>query len=158
MICKRTLWLMVFWCTAALSVFAQESKDIAVVVHPSNPVTNISLKDLRQLYLGDRLFWSSKIPVLVILHKSGTPETDVLLRSVVKMSDSEFSKHWDAKVFRGEASAAPPVVFSNGMAGEAVSSITGAISLIAFKDVKGKGKIVKVDGLQPGQPGYPLHQ
>jgi hypothetical protein len=49
-------------------------------------------------------------------------------------------------------------VFSNGMASEAISSIGGAITLLQVKDVRGKGKILKVDGLLPGQPGYPLHE
>lgn len=137
---------------------AQEKKDIAVVVNSANPVNSVSMKELKELYLGDRMFWSSKTPVLLILHTPGTPETGALLRTIVKMSDLEFKQHWDAKVFRGEALSAPPTVFSNGMASEGISSIAGAITLLQVKDVHSKGKILKVDGLLPGQPGYPLHE
>ena len=157
---KRALYLLLVCCTTALSVSAQASKDkaIAVVVHSTNPITNLSLNELRQVYLGDRKFWNRKTPIMVILHQAGAPETEVLLHSVVKMSDAEFAKQWESRVFRGEATAAPGVLFSNGMARASVSSIPGAIILISFKEVKGNGKIIKVDGFLPGQPGYPLHE
>ena len=153
----RRLILTVLFCSAPALLAQQGSTDIAVVVNPSNPVSNMTVNELHKIFMADRLYWNSKTPVLVILHRPDTPETHVLLTRIVKMSESDYKSHWDAKVFRGEVSAPPPVVYSNGMATEGVVSIPGGISLVSARDVRGKGKVIKVDGLLPGQPGYPLH-
>jgi len=40
---------------------------------------------------------------------------------------------------------------------EAMALFSGAISLVDAKDVKPGMKVIQVDGLLPGAPGYPLH-
>jgi hypothetical protein len=73
------------------------------------------------------------------------------------MSEGEYGQYWTSQVFRGEASGEPVAVFSNGMEKEAVVAIPGAIALMELRDVKPGIKAIKVDGLMPGSPGYPLH-
>jgi hypothetical protein len=40
---------------------------------------------------------------------------------------------------------------------EAIGAFPGAIALVTLGDVKPGMKVLKVDGLLPGEPGYPLH-
>jgi ABC-type phosphate transport system substrate-binding protein len=136
---------------------AQHS-DIAVIVNPSNPVTTLSLSDLRKILSGDKHNWAGSLRVKIVVRAPGTRERLTLLR-ILGMSESEYKQFWTAQVFRGEADAEPTILPSFGMVKEAVSTFPGAIALVEAQDIR-EGmalKVVKIDGKSPGDPGYPLH-
>ena len=128
----------------------------AVVVNPHVPVEDISLEDLRKIFLGERQFWSSNMPVVPLIRPQGSPEREVLLRVIFKMSESEYKKYWIAKVFRAEATNEPAVAPTNSFANDAVSAIPGSITCENIKDVPHGAKVLRIDGHKPGDPGYPL--
>jgi ABC-type phosphate transport system substrate-binding protein len=130
--------------------------DIAVVVHPDAPVSNLSLSEVRKVFLGDRQYWSSNVPVVLLIRAPVARERDVVLKIIYQMSESQFKQYWIAKIFRAEAATAPKVVYSNDMANQLVTAIPGAIAFIDSKDVKPGSKVVRVDGRLPGEAGYPL--
>jgi len=78
-----------------------------------------------------------------------------LLR-LLGMSESEYKHYWTAQLFRGEAGSEPTAVPSVGMQKEALTAFPGAISLVDARDVKPGMKMVRVEGLLPGETGYPL--
>jgi hypothetical protein len=146
---------LVLACFAPLG--AQGSSDVAVVVHPDLPVDNLSLADLRRLLLGDREFWPGSVRVTLLIRAPIAHERDVVLKNVCQMSEAQFRQHWIAKVFRAETALAPKIAYSTEMALDLVNRIAGAITFIDGSQV-GRGlKVVKIDGLLPGQRGYPLH-
>jgi hypothetical protein len=130
--------------------------DIAVVVHPDAPVSNLGLSDVRKVFLGDRQYWSSNVPVVLLIRAPVAREREVVLKIIYQMSESQFKQYWIAKIFRAEAATAPKVVYSNDMANQLVTAIPGAIAFIDSKDVKPGSKVVRVDGRLPGEAGYPL--
>jgi len=142
-------------CVVAL---AQKSPnvDIAVVVHPDTPITNLSMADVRKVFLGDRQYWSTNVPVVLLIRAPVARERDVVLKRIYQMSDAQFKQYWIAKIFRAESASAPKVVYSNDMANELVSAIPGAIAFIDAREVRPGVKIVRVDGKLPGEPGYQL--
>jgi ABC-type phosphate transport system substrate-binding protein len=135
-----------------------QTRDLAVVVHPSNAVANISSADLRKIFAGQKHSWPGGIPIKVIVRGPGCHERLVLLK-LLGISESEYKQYWSAQVFRGEADAEPLAVPSFGMTKEAVLALPGSISLVESQSVKPgmNMKVVKVDGRLPGEPGYPLH-
>ena len=136
---------------------AQSSGDVAVVVHPDVPVDTLTLADLRRLLLGDREFWPGSLRVTLLIRAPIAHERDVVLKSVCEMSEAQFRQHWIAKVFRAETALAPKIAYSTEMAIDLVNRIPGAITFIDAPQV-GRGlKVVKIDGLLPGQRGYALH-
>jgi len=130
--------------------------DVAVVVHPDTPISNLSLSDVRKVFLGDRQYWSTNIPVVLLIRAPVARERDVVLKIIYQMSESQFKQYWIAKIFRAEAATAPKVVYSNDMANQLITAIPGAIAFIDSKDVKPGSKVVRVDGRLPGEAGYPL--
>jgi len=130
--------------------------DIAVVVHPDAPVSNLSLSDVRKVFLGDRQYWSTNIPVVLLIRAPVARERDVVLKVIYQMSESQFKQYWIAKIFRAESATAPKVVYSNDMANQLVTAIPGAIAFIDSKEVKPGSKVLRVDGRLPGEAGYPL--
>lgn len=145
-------------CLTLLSPLAAQRHDvdIAVVVHPETPVSNLSLSEVRKVFLGDRQYWSTNIPVVLLIRAPVARERDVVLKIIYQMSESQFKQYWIAKIFRAESATAPKVVYSNDMANQLLTAIPGAIAFVDSKEVKPGTKVVRVDGRLPGEPGYPL--
>src|SRR5882724_5258236 len=145
-------------CLALLKPLAAQRHDvdIAVVVHPDTPISNLSLAEVRKVFLGDRQYWTTNIPVVLLIRAPVARERNVVLKIIYQMSESGFKQYWIAKIFRAESATAPKVVYSNDMANQLVTAIPGAIAFIDSKDVKPGAKVLRVDGHLPGEPGYPL--
>jgi ABC-type phosphate transport system substrate-binding protein len=130
--------------------------DVAVVVNADTPVNNLSLAEVRKIFLGERQYWTANVPVVLLMRAPVARERDVVLKTIYQMSESRFKQYWIAKIFRAESASAPKVVYSNDMANELVTAIPGAIAFIDSRDLKPGAKVVRVDGLLPGDAGYPL--
>lgn len=130
--------------------------DIAVVVNADTPVTDLSLAEVRKVFLGDRQYWNSKLPVVLLMRAPAARERDVVLRVVYQMSEEQYKQYWVAKVYRSEVTGAPKVVYSENMQYDLVSAMPGAIAVIDARNVHPGVKVVRVDGMLPGEKGYPL--
>lgn len=131
--------------------------DIAVVVHPDTPVTDLSLSEVRKVFLGERQYWNSKLPVVLMIRAPVARERDVVLKVIYQMSEAQFKQYWVAKIFRAESASPPKIVYSNDMQYELVSALPGAIAFIDARNVRPGLKVLRVDGHLPGDPEYPLH-
>ncbi len=131
--------------------------DIAIVVRPDVPVDNLSFPELRRLMLGDKQYWTSSLRVTLLVRAPGAREREVVLRTIYQMSEAQFRQYWIAKVFRAEAPSAPRIVYSNEMAADLAASVPGAVAFVDASQVPKGLKVLKINGLLPGQKGYPLH-
>jgi ABC-type phosphate transport system substrate-binding protein len=145
-------------CLCCLETAAPQSHevDVAVVVHPDTPVSNLTLAEVRKVFLGERQYWSANVPVVLLIRAPVARERSVVLKTIYQMSDSQFKQYWIAKIFRAESASAPKVVYSNDMANELVTAIPGAIAFIDTREVRPGAKVIRVDGRLPGEAGYPL--
>jgi hypothetical protein len=150
---RRTVLLSAF---GALGARAASPGDIAMVVRPDTPVENLTLNDLRRVLLGDRQFWSSNLRVTLLVRAPGARERDVVLNTVYQMSEAQYRQYWIAKVFRAEASSAPKIVYSNEMAVELATSVPGALAFVDAGQVPKGLKVLKINGVLPGDSKYPL--
>jgi hypothetical protein len=137
------------------SALAQKA-GLAVVVNGNNPVSNLTVADLRNLFAGEKRSWPGGAPVKAFMRGPGTEERMGVLK-LLGMSESEYKQHWISQVFRGDAQAEPAILPSNGMQKEAVAAFPGGIALMSSQDVKPGMKVVRVNGRLPGEAGYPLH-
>ena len=69
-------------------------QSLAIVVNPSNPVENLSLVELRKIFLGERIRWPNGHRVIVAMLDSGFPERDAALREVYRMTESGYRDHF----------------------------------------------------------------
>jgi hypothetical protein len=140
----------------ATIVAQSHNVDVAVVVHPDTPVSDLSLADVRKVFLGDRQYWTSNLPVVLLIRAPVARERNVVLKIIYQMSEAQFKQYWIAKIFRAESASAPKVVYSNDMANDLVTAVPGAIAFIDAREVRPGAKVLRVDGHLPGEPGYPL--
>jgi ABC-type phosphate transport system substrate-binding protein len=149
-------FLLIAIAVPCLHAQATKGGDIAVVVHPDTPVTDMDMADVRKVFLGERQYWNSKLPVILLVRAPVAREREIVLRTIYKMTESQFKQFWVAKIFRSEAVSAPKIVYSSDMTTQIVSAVPGCIAFMEAKAVGPGLKVVKVDGHLPGEPGYPL--
>lgn len=131
--------------------------DIAVVVHPDTPVSDLTLADVRSCFLGEKQYWrNTRLPVVVLMRAPVARERDVALKIVYQMTETQFQRYWIAQIYRAEVTSGPKDVYSNDQESQLVSAIPGAVALMDTRDVRPGLKILRVDGHLPGEPGYPL--
>jgi ABC-type phosphate transport system substrate-binding protein len=151
--------LVVGWmclCCLIMAGAQGHDVDVAVVVNSDTPVSGLTLAEVRKVFLGDRQYWSTNVPVVLLIRAPVARERNVVLKTIYRMSESQFKQYWIAKIFRAEAASAPKVVYSNDMANELVTAIPGAIAFIDAREVRPGSKVIRVDGRLPGEAGYVL--
>jgi ABC-type phosphate transport system substrate-binding protein len=153
------LW-SIFWLSTLLqwpsSAQTTRGADIAVVVHPDTPVSDLSLAEVRKVLLGERQYWNSKLPVVLLIRAPVARERDVVLRVIYQMTETQFKQYWIAKIFRAEAASPPKIVYSNDLQYELVTAMPGAIAFVDARNVRPGLKVLRVDGHLPGDRDYPL--
>ena len=154
--CRALLLSWMGLCCLETAAPQSHDVDVALVVHPDTPVSNLTLAEVRKVFLGERQYWSANVPVVLLIRAPVARERSVVLKTIYQMSDSQFKQYWIAKIFRAESASAPKVVYSNDMANELVTAIPGAIAFIDTREVRPGAKVIRVDGRLPGETGYPL--
>jgi ABC-type phosphate transport system substrate-binding protein len=129
---------------------------VAIVVDRSNPLSDISSTELREILFGDRQWWAHDRPITLVAMRPGTAERATVLRSIYGMNEKGFEKFLVLKIFRGEM-ANPPIDSATAKdAKKAISSTTGAIGYLRASDVDDSVKVLRIDGRLPDDDGYPL--
>jgi len=129
---------------------------VAVIVHPSNPQSDISSADLVQILKMERQHWAAGGRIYVVLQESGTREKELVLRKLYRMKDGELKQHYLGKLYRGEISSFPRIAHSNGAARRLVSVAPNAISFVDASWADATVKVLRIDGKKPGEPAYVL--
>lgn len=144
------------------TLFFSSSRDrarapIAVIVHEQVPVDDLSLPELRRIFLGERQAWSRGLTVTLLLPPRDTPERQVLLDKIYQQrSEVEVQHYWINRLFGEEVQAGPKITGSNEMSASLVREIPGAIALVPADRIPQRVKVLRIDGKRPGQAGYPL--
>lgn len=135
---------------------------IVVIVNSSNPADNLSMSDLKKLFLSERNRWDTGKAVAPVMVTAGAPERAAFLKSVCGMSDTEFGKYFLQAAFTGKSATPPKEVGSAQGVKGVVASSPGAIGFVKAADFRGDGsdgavKAVKIEGMTASDPGYKLH-
>jgi phosphate transport system substrate-binding protein len=135
---------------------AQESEPLAIVVNRNNPLSEISLADLRRVFRGHRSRWSNGRRVTLVMRDTGTVERDAILRTLYGVAEVEYRRTYLQAIVSGEASDAPKTLASTNGVLRFVYNVPGAIGYVRARDVSSSVKMLRIDGRLPGEPGYRL--
>jgi ABC-type phosphate transport system substrate-binding protein len=129
---------------------------IAIVVDRSNPLSDISSTELREILFGERQWWTHDRPITLVAMRPGTVERTTVLRSIYGMNEKAFEKFLLLKIFRGEMANPPTDSATAEDVKKAISSTTGSIGYLRASDVDNSVKVLRIDGRLPDDDGYPL--
>jgi hypothetical protein len=150
------IWLGVPVLAGVLAASEGAAGELALIVHPQNPVSDVSAVDLREMLLMERQRWSRGGRIYLLLPESGSPEKDLLLQRALRMSEEQLRRHYLGKLYGGEIPAFPRV-FSFGV--EALRIVSRAKNALAVVDagvVDRSVKLVRIGGRRPGDADYLL--
>lgn len=136
---------------------ARQTAAVAIIVNKSNTIESLTLGELREFFLAERSHWPTKQRVRVAMVAAGRPERQILLRTVCNMSrEQDFQAYFLRAKFSEqtleqprEFSSAPDVI-------RFISNIPGAIGFVRADEVDPSVKVIRVEDLTPGDPGYKL--
>ena len=158
-ILKLVACLAVLQLLQPVNAFAEDSvsqNGIAIVVHKDTAVDDLSMTELRNIFLANQQFWANRSRIILLVRAPQSDERDFVLNSIYQMDEAQFRQYWIAKMFRAEVPRGPKIVFSAGMTRDLVVAIPGSISFMRFDDVTDDVKVVRVEGKLPGDEGYLL--
>ena len=130
---------------------------IAVIVHEQVPVDDLSLAELRRIFLGERRSWSPELAVTLLMPPKGSAERRVLLERIYgQRSEVQYQQYWINKLFADETPAGPKITGSPEMSASLARVIPGAVALVPAGKIPKGVKVLRIDGKLPGESGYPL--
>jgi len=129
---------------------------LAIVVHKDTAVDNLSMDQLRNIFMARQQFWANRGRIILLVRAPQSEERSYVLNSIYQMDEAQFRQYWIAKMFRAEVPRGPKIVFSTDMMLELVIAIPGSISFVNANEVTDDVKVVRIDGKLPSEPGYPL--
>ena len=134
------LGLLVMLCSCSLSATAQEQ--VAVIVNPSNNISSLSAGDLHRIFTGDKSTWPNGKHIFVIMAAPGSAERTTILKSVFKMSETEYAKYFLQAAFTGAVSAPPKDASSVAEIRQLVAANPEAIGYVKAQDADNSVKVV----------------
>ncbi|HMK20829.1 MAG TPA: hypothetical protein VK466_00755, partial [Terriglobales bacterium] len=123
--------------TGGGAVPAAIESSLAVIVNQTNPIDDLSLKELRTVFLGERSHWPNGRRITLVMMDSGQEERTAVLRDVCHMSETEFSRHFLQGLFTGEVFVSPKTLSTPVGVRKFVFNVPGAIGYVKASDVDG---------------------
>src|SRR5215475_6604275 len=129
---------------------------IAIIVNQANTIDDLSMKDLKTVFLGERSHWPNGRRITLVMMDPGLSERKAILRDVCHMSETEFSRHFLQGLFTGEVFVSPKTLSTATGVRKFVFNVPGAIGYLRASDVDGTVKVIKVNGRRLDDSEYPL--
>ena len=131
-------------------------QNLAIIVNQTNTVDDLTLKELRTVFLGARSHWPNGRRITLVMMDPGEPERRAVLRDICRMNETEFSRHFLQGLFTGEVFVSPKTLSSPTGVRKFVFNVPGAIGYVRASDVDGTVKVIRVNGHGVDDPEYPL--
>jgi len=144
-----------------VGVFSEEqgttTEPLVIVVNRSNPVNELSMAELRKIFLGNRSHWANGRRITLVMRDPGEAERRVILRDVCGMNEEQLKNHFLHGLYTGEILVSPKVLSSPTGVRKFIFNVPGAIGYLRVSDLDDSIKVVRIDELQPDDKGYKLH-
>jgi ABC-type phosphate transport system substrate-binding protein len=149
------------WLSASVYAVQAAGDPIVVIVNGSNPVDNLSMGELRKLFLSDRSLWDTGRAVAPVMLAAGAPERTLFLKVVYGMNNADFDRWFLQATFTGKSATPPKEVGSVRDVKRIVGNTPGAISFVRSSDLHPDSdsviKAVKIDGVAATDAAYKIH-
>jgi len=132
---------------------AEADVPIAIVVAKNSPITNISLYQLRHLYLGEFVTGPDGKRLIPLNQTMQSRDRLAFDAAVLGMSFEQQATYWIDRRIRG-MSGSPRAVDSGDLAQRIIARLDGAVTYLPVTAVRSDVKIVRVDGKLPTDPDY----
>lgn len=134
------------------------SDALAIIVHRSNPVNNLTVRELRRIFMFETQTWGNGRRITVVLREKGQPERADAIRLICATSEGHYDRHILYQTFRGAISRGPREILSAGAMRRFVFNVPGAIGYVPADEADDTIKVLRINGLLPDAAAYPLRR
>jgi phosphate transport system substrate-binding protein len=135
---------------------AHPKESLAIIVNRENPLENLSMNELRSVFLGERSHWPNGRRITVVMMESGQAERDTVVRDVCRMSESDLRRRFLQGLLTGEVLVSPKTLATPVGVRKFVFNVPGAVGYLRPEDVDDSVKVLRIDGHLPNEAEYPL--
>lgn len=114
--------------------------DIYIIAHKQNPIKQLSLSQLKELYLGNRQF-IGEIRILPLDQDIQESTRNKFYSQVIEIEQSQLISHWSKLIFTGKGQA-PKSLLSDNSIIEFVSANPNTIGYINSQTMNDKVKVI----------------
>src|SRR6201997_398555 len=118
-------------------------QSLAIIVNQSNSVENLSIAELRKIFLGERSHWPNGRRITLVMLDPAQPERKVVLREIYGMTEKDLNNHFIQGVFTGNVLASPKTLASAAEVRKFVFNVPGAIGYVRGTDVDASVKTLR---------------
>jgi len=137
-----------------------EPERFVVVVSADVPVQDVSMDELRSIFMFRKRHWAPGQPVTIVFGDHSLGSGSVLLEKIYGMDYSSLRRMILEKLYQGELDMAPKVVATDQAV---IAYVAGGRGLLGWvpasalpAESEGSFRVLTVDGRACGDPGYPL--
>ena len=135
---------------------ARPKEGLAIIVNRDNPIENLSMAELRTLFLGERSHWPNGRRITLVMMEPGQAERETLVREVCHMNESDLRRRYLQGLLTGEVLVSPKTLASPVGVRKFVFNVPGAIGYLRLEDVDDSVKVIRIGGHLPHDAEYPL--
>jgi len=128
---------------------------VAVVVNKANPIAGMRLRELRDIYLGKMVSWPDNKKIVAVSQRSRNEISRIFYEIGLGKKFDAIQRIWIKISLSGQATP-PKTLATDEEVLEYVAANERAIGFVDFKSVNRKVKVLKINGKEPWQKGYPL--
>lgn len=126
---------------------------LALVVASDSPLQNLSLYELKRLYLGANINDPSGSRIVPFNQPARTTDRMAFDESVLRMDPDRVAKYWIDRKIRGQ-SGAPKAVGSADLLQRVVTRVSHSLAYVRVDQVRDDVRVLSIDGKKPGDQGY----
>ncbi len=135
-----TLMLMAILAFSAVSAHAEE---VVLIVNPANPLTEMTLKEVKNIYLGKSKFFPGGGKVIPADQPEKTLVRKIFYEVMIDKSPSKLKAYWSKRIFTGKGT--PPRVVKGDEAMRAwVAEQPMALGYVLRKSVDDSVKVLNL--------------
>src|ERR1700730_6510601 len=116
--------------------------EVDVVVNKSNNIGPLSREEVRRIFVGEKSSWPGGKRITVLMLALDQPERAVILREVLKMNESDYTKYFLQAAFTGHVEAAPKELPSAEQMKARLAANPNAIGYLKKQDLDNSIKVV----------------
>lgn len=135
---------------------ARPKAGLAIIVNRENPLENLSMAELRTVFLGERSHWPNGRRITLVMMEPGRSEREALVRDVCRMSESDLRRRFLQGLLTGEVLVSPKTLANPVGVRKFVFNVPGAIGYLRPEDVDETVKVIRIDGHLPAEAEYPV--
>lgn len=138
---KTTVYAYLVAALLLLASAAAYADEVVVIVHPSNPLTEISVDDVKKIYLGKKKFFPGGGAVVPGEQPKNTKSRKFFYGGIIGKTEAKLKSYWSRLIFTGKGTP-PKVIGFDRVVKEWVAANPNAIGYIMRSEVDDTVKVL----------------